>query len=114
VSGRHDAYRCSTGGGTYDPCFAAPAARPQVVCPTSATKAVLLTYTGALPSPPQPGGTADPFLLTLEGGLQCLAADTAPGVRYACTDGRTFLHGEPDTSSPLWTIDARTVTKAYT
>jgi hypothetical protein len=114
VSGRHDAYRCTTGLTTYDPCFAAPGSRPQVVCPTSATKAVLLTYTGALPAPPQPGGTTEPFLLTLENGLQCaaIADDSAPGTRFACPDG-TVLRGPPDPSSPLWTIDGRTVTRAY-
>jgi hypothetical protein len=112
VSGRHDAYRCTTGATTYDPCFAAPGTR--VVCPTSAAKAVLLTYTGALPAPPQPGGTAEPFLLTLENGLQCAAVadDSAPGTRFACADG-TFLRGPPDPSSPLWTIDGQTVAKAY-
>jgi hypothetical protein len=113
VSGRHDAYRCTSGATTYDPCFAAPGTR--VVCPTSATKAVLLTYTGALPAPPQPGGTADPYLLTLDDGLQCAAVadDSGPGPRFACTDG-TVLRGEPDPSSPLWTIEGRTVAKAYT
>ncbi|WP_284746262.1 hypothetical protein [Amycolatopsis sp. RTGN1] len=113
VSGRHDAYRCTSGATTYDPCFATTGTR--VVCPASATKAVLLTYTGALPAPPQPGGTADPFLLTLEGGLQCAAVadDAVPGTRFACTDG-TVLPGPPDASSPLWTIDGRTVAKAYT
>ncbi|MEV4052346.1 hypothetical protein AB0J55_14285 [Amycolatopsis sp. NPDC049688] len=112
VSGRHDAYRCSAGGTTYDPCFAGPGPRPRITCPTSATRAVLLTYSGALPTPPQPGGTADPFLLVLADGLQC-AAVAAPEVRYACSDGRTVLHEEPDTSGPLWTIEARTITKAY-
>lgn len=111
VSGRHDAYRCTAGGTTYDPCFAAPG-RPLVSCPASATKAVVLAYAGALPSPPQPGGTADPFLLVLEDGVQCTAV-AAPDVRYACSDGRTVLHGEPDTSSPLWTIEARKIAKAY-
>ncbi|MFI5585670.1 hypothetical protein ACIA5G_11600 [Amycolatopsis sp. NPDC051758] len=115
ASGRHDAYHCSTRDTTYDPCFAAPGTRPQVVCPTSATEAVLLTYAGALPSPPRSGGTADPFLLTLEGGLECAAVTgrAPPGARYACADGRTFLHGEPDPSSPLWTIEGKTITKAY-
>jgi hypothetical protein len=119
VSGRHDAYRCSAKNAGYDPCFAAtaPNARHQVVCPTSATRAVLLTYTGALPSTPEAGGTASPFLLTLESGLQCAA--TPPPARYACTDGRTFLSGEPDTSTPLWTVPAgaappATISKAYT
>ncbi|MEV6828734.1 hypothetical protein [Amycolatopsis sp. NPDC051102] len=110
VSGRHDAYRCSAGGTTYDPCFAGP--RPQLSCPASATKAVLLTASGALPVPPRPGGTADPFLLVLENGLQC-AAVAGPEVRYTCSDGRTVLHGVPDTASPLWTIEGRTVAKAY-
>ena len=110
VTGRHDAYRCTSGATTYDPCFATTGTR--VVCPASATKAVLLTHTGALPAPPQPGGTADPFLLTLEGGLQC-AAVAAPDPRFACTDG-SVLPGPPDASSPLWTIDGRTVAKAYT
>ncbi|MBE1493669.1 hypothetical protein H4696_000769 [Amycolatopsis lexingtonensis] len=109
VSGRHDAYRCTSGGTTYDPCFAGP--EPRVVCLTSTAGAVLLTYTGGLPSPPQPGGPADPFLLTLADGLQCLAV---AGDGYACTDGRTTLHGDVDTSSPMWTVDGRTVAKAYT
>ncbi|WP_370962304.1 hypothetical protein [Amycolatopsis sp. cg9] len=109
VSGRHDAYRCTSGGTTYDPCFAGP--EPRVACPTSATRAVLLTYAGGLPSPPQPGGTADPFLLTLADGLQCLAV---AGSGYACTDGRTVLPGDVDTSSPMWTVDGRAVAKAYT
>ncbi|WP_439379446.1 hypothetical protein [Amycolatopsis lexingtonensis] len=108
VSGRHDAYRCTSGGTTYDPCFAGP--EPRVVCPTSAAGAVLLTYAGGLPSPPQAGGTADPFLLTLADGLQCLAV---AGSGYACTDGRTVLRGDVDTSSPMWTVDGRTVAKAY-
>ncbi|MGW3961392.1 hypothetical protein ACWED2_16335 [Amycolatopsis sp. NPDC005003] len=112
VSGRHDAYRCSAGGTTYDPCFAAPGPQPQVSCPTSATGAVRLTYPGALPSPPRPGGTADPFLLVLANGLQCTAV-AAPDIRYTCADGRTVLHGEPDTSSPLWTIEGRTIAQAY-
>ncbi|MEU0794365.1 hypothetical protein ABZ342_30265 [Amycolatopsis sp. NPDC005961] len=112
VSGRHDAYRCTTGATTYDPCFSATGTR--VVCPTSATKAVLLTYAGALPSPPQPGGTADPFLLTLDDGTQCTAVadDSAPDTRFACADGEP-LRGPPDLSSPLWTIDGKTVAKAY-
>ncbi|MFG1647275.1 hypothetical protein ACGFMK_43945 [Amycolatopsis sp. NPDC049252] len=119
VSGRHDAYRCTAGDKAYDPCFAATAAnaRHQVVCPTSATRAVLLTYPGALPSPPAAGGTASPFLLTLQSGLQCTAAP--PPASYTCTDGRTVLSGEPDTSTPLWTVPAgaappATITKAYT
>ncbi|MDX3195260.1 hypothetical protein PV458_43255 [Streptomyces sp. MN03-5084-2B] len=112
VSGRHDAYRCSAGGTTYDPCFALPGPPPQVSCPTSAAKAVLLTHPGALPSPPGDGGPADPFLLVLEDGLQCTAV-AAPEPEYACSDGRTVLHGRPDTSSPLWTIEARTIAKAY-
>jgi len=111
VSGRHDAYRCSGGGTTYDPCFAAPAPRPQVVCPASAAKAVLLTYSGALPSPPGPGGTAAPFLLTLEDGRQC-AAVAGGNAGYTCADGRT-LHGVPDPSGPLWTIEALGIAKAY-
>ncbi|MDS0138937.1 MULTISPECIES: hypothetical protein [unclassified Amycolatopsis] len=112
VSGRHDAYRCTAGGTTHDPCFAGAGTRPQVWCPTSATEAVLLTYSGTLPSPPQAGGTTGPFLLVLENGLQCTAV-AAPDVRYTCSDGRTVLHGEPDTSSPMWTIEARTIAKAY-
>jgi len=112
VSGRHDAYRCSAGGTTYDPCFALPGPRPQVTCPASATGAVLLSYSGALPSPPRDGGTADPFLLVLENGLQCTAV-AAPEVRYTCSDGRTVLHGAPDASSPMWTIEGRTIAKAY-
>ncbi len=113
VTGRHDAYRCTSGGTTYDPCFAVPGTR--VVCPASAVKAVALTYTGALPLPPEPGGTADPFLLTLENGLQCTAVadDSVPGTRFACTDGRV-TRGLLDTSSPLWTVDGLTVAKAYT
>ncbi|MEU8634074.1 hypothetical protein AB0C38_18010 [Amycolatopsis sp. NPDC048633] len=113
VSGRHDAYRCTSGATTYDPCFAVPETR--VVCPAPAAKAVLLTYTGALPAPPQPGGTADAFLLTLDNGLQCAAVadESAPGARFACTDG-TVLRGAPDRSSPLWTIDGWTVTRATT
>ncbi|WP_329046443.1 hypothetical protein OG738_31740 [Amycolatopsis sp. NBC_01488] len=109
VSGRHDAYRCTAGTTTYDPCFATGA---RVVCPTSTAKAVLLTYTGALPAPPQPGGTADPFLLTLEDGSQCAAVADDPAPRFACADG-AVLRGPPDQSSPLWTVDGRTVAKAY-
>ncbi|WP_410611579.1 hypothetical protein [Amycolatopsis sp. lyj-109] len=112
VSGRLDAYRCTTGGTTYDPCFAGPGPQSQVWCPTSATKAVQLTYTGALPSPPRPGGTADPFLLVLENGLQCTAVATSD-VGYACSDGRTVLHGLPDTSGPMWTIETLAIAKAY-
>jgi hypothetical protein len=129
VSGRHDAYRCSARDKVYDPCFAAtaPNARHQVVCPTSATRAVLLTYPGALPSPPRADGAANPFLLTLDGGLQCLGVTGgAPPVagldaRFACST-KTFLYGEPDPANPLWTVQAAdrapplrpmTITKAY-
>ncbi|QKV73172.1 hypothetical protein [Amycolatopsis sp. Hca4] len=112
VSGRHDAYRCTAGGTTYDPCFAGPGPQPQVWCPAPAAKAVVLTHSGPLPSPPQTGGTAAPFLLVLADGVQC-AAVAAPEIQYACSDGRTVLHGEPDTSGPMWTIEARTITKAY-
>ncbi|MGK3207248.1 hypothetical protein [Amycolatopsis sp. MEPSY49] len=112
VTGRHDAYRCTSGGTTYDPCFAIPGTR--VVCPASVVKAVLLAYGGALPVPPEPGGTADPFLLTLEGGVQCTAVadDSVPGTRFACADGRV-TRGSLDTSGPLWTVDGLTVVKAY-
>ncbi|WP_290054877.1 hypothetical protein [Amycolatopsis solani] len=106
VSGRHDAYRCTSGGTTYDPCFATTESR--VVCPTSVTGAVLLTYAGDLPSPPQAGGGGKPFLLVLANGLQCLAV---AGGGYSCTDGRTR---DVDTSSPMWTVDGVTVVKAYT
>ncbi|MGW5723759.1 hypothetical protein ACWEVP_46870 [Amycolatopsis sp. NPDC003865] len=111
VSGRHDAYRCTSGAATYDPCFAA--AGPRVVCPLPAGKAVLLTHPGPLPVPPAPGGTPDPFLLTLAGGVQCAAVPDDPGTRFACADG-TALPGALDTSGPLWTIDGRTVVKAAT
>ncbi|RSD21402.1 hypothetical protein [Amycolatopsis eburnea] len=106
VSGRHDAYRCAGGGTTYDPCFAGP--EPRVVCPTSATGAVLLTYADGLPSPPQAGGTADPFLLALADGVQCLAVASGG---YACGDGEAR---DVDTSSPMWMVDGRVVVKAYT
>ncbi|MFJ9779984.1 hypothetical protein ACIRSS_10400 [Amycolatopsis sp. NPDC101161] len=111
VSGRHDAYRCTSGGTTYDPCFAVPG--PRVVCPVSAVKAVALTYSGALPTPPDPGGTADPFLLALANGAQCAAVPDDSGTRFACADG-TVLSGGLDTSGPLWTIAGLTVAKAYT
>ncbi|WP_328456498.1 hypothetical protein [Amycolatopsis sp. NBC_00438] len=129
VSGRHDAYRCTAKAKVYDPCFAAtaPTARHQVVCPATATRAVLLTYTGALPSPAQADGTANPFLLALDGGPQCLAiTGGAPPVagldaRFAC-GAETFLYGEPDPANPLWTVQAAdrapplrpmTIAKAY-
>lgn len=129
VSGRHDAYRCAVKGKVYDPCFAAtaPNARHQVVCPSTATKAVLLTYTGALPAPPQSDGTANPFLLALDGGLQCLGVTgSVPPVaglnaRFACS-AKTFLYGDPDPANPLWTVQAAdqapplrpmTIAKAY-
>jgi len=110
VSGRHDAYRCTSGAATYDPCFAVPGTR--VVCPVSAVRAVALTYAGALPVPSEPGGTGDPFLLSLANGVQCAAVPEDPGTRFACADG-TVLSGALDTSGPLWTIDGRTVEKAY-
>ncbi|MFJ7214872.1 hypothetical protein [Amycolatopsis sp. NPDC098790] len=109
VTGRHDAYRCTSAGTTYDPCFAVPGTR--VVCPVSAVKAVLLTYTAGLPAPPEPGGTAEVFLLTLADGRQCAAV--ADAARFACADG-TVLSGALDTSGPLWTIGGLTVAKAYT
>ncbi|SEF20814.1 hypothetical protein SAMN05421837_101556 [Amycolatopsis pretoriensis] len=111
VSGRHDAYRCTSGATTYDPCFAVPGTR--VVCPVSAVKAVALTYTGALPVPPAPGGTGEVFLLALANGVQCAAVPEDPGMRFACADG-TVLSDALDTSGPLWTIGGLTVAKAYT
>lgn len=130
VSRRQDAYRCSTVDDLlYDPCFASVSVAAQVVCPVAQTKAVLLTLTGALPSPPKAEGTADLFLLVLATGLQCsrftgnAVAVGGMNARFACDDHKTLLYGDPDTSGPLWTSQAAvgevaplrpvTIVKAY-
>jgi len=114
VSRRQDAYRCSTVDDLlYDPCFASVStAAAQVVCPVAPTKAVLLTLTGALPSPPKAEGKADLFLFVLTTGLQCSAftgnavAVGGMNARFACDDHKTLLYGDPDVGSPLWTAQA--------
>ena len=130
VSRRQDAYRCSTVDDLlYDPCFASVPATAQVVCPVAQTKAVLLTLTGALPSPPMAEGNADLFLLVLTTGLQCsrftgnAVAVGGMNARFACDDHKTLLYGDPDTSGPLWMAQAAvgevaplrsvTIVKAY-
>lgn len=132
VSRRQDAYRCSTVDDLlYDPCFTSVSAAAQVVCPVAQSKAVLLALTGALPSPspPKAEGKADLFLLVLTTGLQCsgftgnAVAVGGMNARFACDDHKTLLYGDPDTSGPLWTIQAAvgevaplrsvTIVKAY-
>lgn len=114
---RPDAYRCNAGNSVLDPCFAPLDGRAPLACsrdPWSAN-AVLLTWTGPLPSNTRLAAAdpdyakAMPWALELANGQRCtvLTGATAPvaGLRinYGCPDGG-IVAGGIDRTLPLWRV----------
>lgn len=109
-----DAWRCMSGNGILDPCFAPPGGTDvaQVACATSPTSDLtLLDLTTPLASSTaSPGGAALvlPWVMVLANGDQCTVfqgtAAEADGIvlSYACADGDATY---PDTTSEPWTVE---------
>jgi hypothetical protein len=108
------AFRCSTDEGTYDPCFAAPAATniTQLACastPYLNFDVSLLTLSQPLASSSNgftPTGTW-PLVLVLANGDQCQVIQGTGNVvdqvalNYGCSSGDATY---PDTRSSQWTV----------
>jgi hypothetical protein len=121
-SARSDAYRCSTpatygGGNLFDPCFASPTDVHRLLCPSeplSAHRVVALTSAHpGLPNAPATADSGEPWDIELLDGATCHdisgATVTVGGVpaNYSCSDHRV-LWGEPNRSTPTWTIRSST------
>ncbi len=118
LSGRADAYRCSTdqsydGGNLFDPCFASPANGHQFLCPNEPLgRHRVLGLASANPGPANKPTARESQLawdLELADGVTCRAVSGAAQIvdgnrsNYVCSDKR-WLWGEPDRTRPLWTI----------
>jgi hypothetical protein len=114
---RREAWRCTVGNEIEDPCFSGE--HEAVVCPTEGPWSgkgieILLTEplprnhenTGRWPS----GEPTQPWALELTDGSHCGLAGGATSVvdgmrlNYFCAPDKLSLYGDPDRSSPLWTI----------
>jgi hypothetical protein len=113
---RSDAWRCSIGNKLVDPCFSDPNAHTWVACPSDGTPfglgVIRIKLTKPLPTKLRNHGSAgkgNPWSVKLAGGKVCTfltgATFTFHGKRanYGCTK-TTFLAGNPNRSSPTWTI----------
>jgi hypothetical protein len=111
-SNRPDAWRCMAGNMIHDPCFSGSPRADTVACidgPFSHS-VVLMTLAKALgTSSGTPGFTGKPWALKLSNGSKCSFASGATGViagmrlNYYC-DNKSWVLGEPDRSSPVWTV----------
>ena len=115
---RAEAWRCTVNNYIEDPCFTS--GYETVVCPTGGpwtgagvevrleTPVSSLSHrnTGKWPS----GASPIPWALQLADGSDCLLASGATSVvdgmrqNYECKPGGLWLYGDPDRSSPVWTI----------
>jgi hypothetical protein len=121
---RSDAWRCFIGNTVNDPCFSDPAVASWVLCPADGTpfgtKVLRLALAKALPKSLGNHGAAgegDPWAIKLPGGRVCTSLTGATfsfhgkRVNYGCDRG-TFLAGNPNRSTPTWTITLGTGPKA--
>jgi hypothetical protein len=99
------------GGTIADPCFAGPAdGTGTLLClqAPEATTALQVTPDGPVNTPPTPLPNALPWYIELSNGQRCGMLGGATGLvngmrlNYGCRDGTLF--GDPDRSSPVWTI----------
>jgi hypothetical protein len=113
---RSDAWRCSVGNSTADPCFSDPKVPSWVACPESGspfgTGVVQLALARALPKTlgnDGSGGEGNPWAIKLADGKVCtfLTGRTfayhGRRVNYGCT-AKVFLAGSPNRTTPTWTI----------
>ena len=97
------AYRCFAGNAIYDPCWAAKATKPVVLCvadPWLHTEAELRVSSALGPIPAGTGGDiGEPWGVELSGGQRCLLAQGAHTVfdgaviDYYCSSGLSLLRG---------------------
>lgn len=113
-SGRPEAWRCFAGNEIHDPCFESPD-RAVVACfdsPDQTSDVVVITPNAPLPPAAANGGSpedAPPWQIQLTDGRSCFymgGATFAIGdlrANFSC-DGGGVVFGEPDRSTPQWTI----------
>jgi len=105
---RSDAYRCFYPGGIGDPCF--PYGDQYVLCFHSPTDLAATKVTPPTDQivPQTSSPSADPWALVIADGQMCVfitgASQVVDGLResYGCPGGS--LYGDPNRSSPIWTI----------
>jgi len=105
-----------TGNEIVDPCFsnADVSQSDIVVCPNFPDLATVTEIRLTQPLNPstadEDGTDTDPWAVEIVGGADCEiitgATDVVGGRRlnYGCTDQTTELYGDPDRSTPEWTI----------
>jgi len=123
ASSNAHAWRCNSGDGIWDPCFA-PAGKANIAelacarTPTSGVYLLALSQPLATSSPGGKSNGAWPFSMTLMNGDDCqVIQGTAPvsgdvALSYGCTHG----HAEaPNTTTKQWTVRyQRTATNSLT
>lgn len=111
---REDAWRCSDGRVTYDPCFLNPAgSQTSVLCPVAPweKQAVVIQLTQRLDNSKHVAldmSRGYPWGIELSQGDKCLAIDTTQQydnlpVRYVC-QSRSVLFGHIQRCSPTWKV----------
>jgi len=119
ISGRQDVLRCMVGNGIYDPCFqlnnkqafclSEPWVRDGVLVQLQSVKQKAIQHAA-----PQ---KAIPWAVKLKSGARCVMLTGATfGIQnkranYACDDG-SYLIGQFNRSSTLWTIEQIKIKKA--
>ena len=105
-----------TGNEIIDPCFADPhnLQAADVACPNFPDLAAVTEIRLTQPLNPSDANKdqtdADPWAVQIAGGADCEiitgATDVVAGRRlnYGCADQTTELYGDPDRSTPEWTI----------
>jgi hypothetical protein len=113
--GRADAWRCMVGNYIYDPCFDGHLGDRHVVAcgdPFS-SKVTVVNLSSSLPAKMgnrDQGTKGLPFGIQLADGAHCLMISgmttTVKGMRlnYGCDKNGEAAYGDPDRSSPTWTI----------
>jgi len=105
------AYRCFAGNFVYDPCWAAKAAKPTVLCAADPWRhtAAELTVSSPLTAIPAEGAVAgEPWGVQLTSGQRCLLVQGAHGdfdgqvIDYYCQSGLALLRGL-DRKTGAWT-----------
>ena len=106
LAGRADAWRCTGGGTTYDPCFSTEALS-ELACLADpfGHDATIVRIPGVPPrgrnDPARP-----PWFLELDDGSRCgpgaAVGPTTPPATYPCANGTT-VYGDVDRSRPAWT-----------